>query len=156
MKLINFLFIWCVLQVSVNAQSVSELISQAQKLELQKNESAALEKYKQALLTDKHNLDALCGASFMCARIGNRETNSDKKNAYFRTAKVFAEEAMKINPNSSNANYMMAVAMGRIALISGPRDKVAASRDIKKYASAAVKLDPAQRGAWHVLGKYNY
>ena len=138
------------------SQQASDYILQAQKLEASKNEVAALDKYKQALLLEKNNLDALCGASLMCNRIGNRESDETKKKAFFRTAHIFAEEALKMNPKSSKANYVMAVAKGRIAMISGPKDKVAASRDIKKFADNAVRFDPSNAAAWHVLGKYNY
>lgn len=143
----------CLLSI---AQSANDYVSQAIKMEQAKNEVAALDKYKKALLIDKNNVEALCGASFMCSRIGNREKDEAKKKAFFNTAKLFAEQALKLNANSSRANYIMAVAMGRMALISGSKDKVAASRDIKKHADLAVKLDPKNSGAWHVLGKYNY
>lgn len=92
-----------------------------------------------------------------CVRgVGNREKDDSKKKAFFNTAKLFAEQALKLNANSSRANYVMAVAMGRMAMISGSKDKVAASRDIKKYADHAIKIDPKNSSAWHVLGKYNY
>jgi tetratricopeptide (TPR) repeat protein len=50
----------------------------------------------------------------------------------------------------------MAVAMGRIALISPTKEKIAAVRDIKKYAENAVALNPSHAGAWHVLGVWNW
>lgn len=50
------------------AQSANDYVSQAKKMEQAKNEMAALkEKYKLALLIDKNNVEALCGASFMCS-----------------------------------------------------------------------------------------
>ena len=50
----------------------------------------------------------------------------------------------------------MAVAMGRMALISGSKEKVAASRDIKKYVDQAIKLDAGNEQAWNVLGKWHF
>lgn len=138
------------------SQSITELNGQIKQYLLAKNEPATLACYKQILILDKNNIDALCGASFMCSRIGNREKDAAKKKSFFNTAKIFAQQALKINSNYSQANYVMAVAMGRIALISGSQDKVAASRDIKKYADNAVKLDASNAAAWHTLGKYNY
>ncbi len=152
-----FLFLFTVLFSGyVYSQKTTELLAQAKQQEQARNEMGALDKYKQVLLIDRNNVEALCGASFMCSRCGNREATKEKKIAMFNTAKTFAMQAIKLNPNSSFANYVMAVAMGRMALISGSKDKVAASRDIKKYADKAAQLDPKFAGNWHVIGKYNY
>ena len=43
-----------------------------------------------------------------------------------------------------------------MALISSAKEKVAASRDIKKYAELAIQYDPSHGGAYHLLGKWNY
>ncbi len=43
-----------------------------------------------------------------------------------------------------------------MALNSSTKEKVAASRSIKKYAELALKYDPKNAGAWHVLGRWNY
>jgi hypothetical protein len=104
------------------SQSITELNGQIKQYLLAKNEPATLACYKQILILDKNNIDALCGASFMCSRIGNREKDAAKKKSFFNTAKIFAQQALKINSNYSQANYVMAVAMGRIALISGSQD----------------------------------
>jgi tetratricopeptide (TPR) repeat protein len=50
----------------------------------------------------------------------------------------------------------MAVAMGRIAMISGAKEKVAASREVKKYAELAIKFNPQYAKAFYILGKWNY
>jgi len=138
------------------AQTAADLVRQADQLEKDRKEEAALAKYKEALKLEPTNLEALCGASFMCSRVGNREANKSMKEAYFKTAKIYAEGALKKNAANAEANYVMAVAMGRMALISGSKDKVAASRDIYKYAQKAVQIDPRYALAWHVLGKYNF
>ncbi len=155
----NTLIVICTVAASVSpaaAQSAADLVLQGDQLEKDRKEEAALAKYKDALKLEPTNLDALCGASFMCSRVGNRQTSKTLKEAYFKTAKIYAEGALKKNPGSAEANYVMAVAMGRLALISGSKDKVAASRDIYKYAQKAVQINPRYALAWNVLGKYNY
>ncbi len=132
------------------------LVKQGKDFLSQMKEEEALEKFKAALKSDPNNYEAAWNASIMCSRIGNRQTDDTKKKEYFVIAKQYAVKALKLNPNDAESNYSMAVAMGRMALISGAKDKVAASRDIKNYADLAVKLNPNHAGAWHVLGKWNF
>ena len=132
------------------------LVKQGNDLLSQMKEEEALEKYKAALKSDPNNYEAAHGASLMCSRIGNRQTDDQKKREYFVVAKQYAVKSLKLNPTDAESNFVMAVAMGRMALISGSKDKVAASRDIKNYADLAVKYNPNHAGAWHVLGKWNY
>ena len=53
-------------------------------------------------------------------------------------------------------NFVMSVALGRKAMISGPQERVAASRAIKRYAERAIELDSTNAGAWHVLGRWHF
>ena len=50
----------------------------------------------------------------------------------------------------------MALAMGRIALISSGEEKVRAGKEIKTYAEKAIRLDPKIYKAYHILGKWQY
>ncbi|WP_291911228.1 tetratricopeptide repeat protein [Chitinophaga sp. CB10] len=138
------------------AQTVDEMVAQAKQLEVQMKEQEAFDKDKEILKIQPTQLDALIQASEMASRIGNRQKDKAAKTNYFNQAKDYAGAALKVNPNSAMANYAMSVAMGRMALISGAKDKVAASKDVKKYADLAIKLDPGFGPAYHVLGKWNY
>ncbi len=132
------------------------LVKQGKDLLAQTKEEDALEKFKGALKSDPNNYEAAWHASLMCSRIGNRQADENKKKEYFVVAKQYAVKSLKLNPADAESNFVMAVAMGRMALISGSKDKVAASRDIKNYADLAIKYNPNHAGAWHVLGKWNY
>ncbi len=145
---INFLF--------AQSSDAPLLVKQGKDLLAQMKEEAALEKFKAALKSDPNNYEAAWNASIMCSRIGNRQADDTKKREYFVTAKQYAVKALKLNPTDAESNYAMAVAMGRMALISGAKDKVGASRDIKNYVDLALKYNPNHAGAWHVLGKWNY
>lgn len=132
------------------------LVKQGKDLLTQMKEEDALEKFKAAIKSDPLNYEAAWNASLMCSRIGNRQADETKKKEYFVIAKQYAVKSLKLNPTDAESNFAMAVAMGRMALISGAKDKVAASRDIKNYADLAIKYNPNHAGAWHVLGKWNY
>ncbi|SJZ70223.1 TPR repeat-containing protein [Chitinophaga eiseniae] len=154
-RMLTISFLLCAV-LFANAQSVDEMVEQARQLELQMKEEAALEKDKEILKIQPGEIKALTQASQMCSRIGNRQKDKSAKTNYFNQAKTYAQSALKVAPNNADANLAMAVAMGRMALISGAREKVAASKDVKKYAELAIKFNPNLAQAYHVLGKWNY
>jgi tetratricopeptide (TPR) repeat protein len=92
----------------------------------------------------------------MNSRIGWRTVDAAAKKNYYLKAKEFAQKAISLKPNDAESNFVMAVAMGRMAEISGAKERVAASKDIKKYVDLALKYNDQHAGAWHVLGKWNY
>jgi len=144
---------FCFAQVN----QVTALIAEAKSLDASAHEEAALQKFLQVLQLDPNNYEATWNISLLHSKIGNRITNSEKtRDQYFNYAKQYAEKALKLNPNDAESNYVMAAAMGRMALISGPKEKVAASRDIRKYAELAIRFNPNHAGAWYILGKWNY
>ncbi len=153
----NITMITCLILLSISsfAQSAKELVQQGNKAMKAMKETEALDFYKKAIAKEGNNVGALCGASFMSSRVGNRQSSSSMKKKYFKEAKAYAIKAVKLAPTSSTANYVTAVAMGRMALISGSKEKVAASRDIKKYAEKAIKLNPKNAKAHSVLGTWH-
>lgn len=137
------------------AQDINALQKEAERLEATSQEEA-FKKYQEILTIQPVNLNALCKASELCSFIGNRQATKSAKLSYFRAARRYAEVALRINPNSSEANFVMAVAMGRTALISSGREKIEAVNDIKKYAELSIKANPNNFKPYHVLGKWHY
>jgi len=138
------------------SQDIPVLIKEAEKLESSFREYDALQKYKEVLRHQPAHLNALCRASDLCSRIGHREKDKAKKADYFKAAKTYAEIALKVNAQSAEANFVMAVAMGRMAMISSGKEKVQYVNEIRKYAETTLKYDPNSFKAYHVLGKWNY
>lgn len=137
------------------AQDISLLQKEAERLE-SSNEELALQKCQEILKLQPTNLTALCKSSELCSSIGRRETVSEKKIAYFKSAKRYAEQALHINANSSEANFVMAIAIGRMALVLSGREKIAAVDEIKKYAQLSIKCDPNNYKPYHVLARWHY
>lgn len=135
--------------------NVAELLLEAKNLRDAFKESEALVVYNKVLDKDANNLEALCGASFLTARIGFRTAEPEKSKMYAE-AKSLADRALAVNPNDAEANYVEALAMGRIAEISPTKEKIEASKDVKKYSEKTISLDKTHAGAWHLLGKWHY
>lgn len=142
----------------ITTAGVSQSMNMAKADSLFENydEEKALAAYNNILDEDPDNLSALWHASLLYSRIGNRLNDEDEEKEYFNNAKDLAQRALDVDSTSAEANFVMAVAMGRMALIVGAKERVAASRDIKKFADRALEADAEHAGAWHVLGRWNY
>lgn len=151
------IIIFCFLAVSsAFAQDVNKLLREAIQLEQSLREADAFNKYKEILRVSPINMDALTKCSELSSRIGNRQPTKAGKQDYFRAAQTYAELALRVNANNADANFVMAMAMGRKALTESGKARVAAVKDIKRYADAALRINPNHSKAWHVIGKWNY
>ena len=155
-KSIFLLAVFWVVPLLLTAQGISELEQRADSLYQQFEEKQALDLYNQILEENPDHYEALWRSSFLHSRIGNRFDDEDDQEEYFNNGIDLAERALEVDSTDTQSNFVMSVAMGRKALISGARERVAASRDIKKYVDRALQYDSTNAGAWHVLGRWNF
>jgi tetratricopeptide (TPR) repeat protein len=141
--------------VPAAAQDVTYLIREGELLEKTLKEEDALHKYQEALQLSPNNLPALVKCSEMSSIVGNRQKEKNKKTEYFEAARTYAESALKQNDKDPDANYVMAMALGRMALIHSGKEKARNVRDIKKYADAALAVNPKHIKSMFILGKWH-
>jgi tetratricopeptide (TPR) repeat protein len=149
-------FLLLILPFENRSQDVEVMLREAQQLESTYKENDALKKYLEILHYQSYNLSALCKTSELYSRLGKRQSTKDKQKEYYTTAKSYAQKALQANSNSSDANFVMAVAMGRMALISSGEEKINAVKEIKSYAEKCIHIDPNNFKGYHVLGKWHY
>jgi tetratricopeptide (TPR) repeat protein len=154
LRLLTFLFI-CFPGL-LFSQDVSQLLKEAQQQESLLHENEAFLKYAQVVKLDAVNLTALWKCSELCSRIGARQPDKEKMKPYFVAAKNYASAALSVNTNSSEANCAMAFALGRISRVSTTKERIILARDVKFYVDKAIRLDPANFRAYHILGRWNY
>lgn len=150
------IFFTCWVSLSLQAQSVEELFAQAQLLEKQMKDGEALLKYKEVLQVSPGHVSSFNQSSLISGREGARLKDKVQKQEFFNNAKIYAFEALKVEPENPTANYAMAMAWAQIGSISGAKEKVAAFSETKKYADLAIKYKPDYAEAYHLLGKWNY
>jgi len=138
------------------AQDVNAVIKEADRLEAVPDENAALVKFKEALKIKPTHIHALSKCSELCSRIGQRQTNAKLRDDYYLAAKIYAQTALKIDSTNSEANTSMAIMLGRSTLTKSGKEKVVSAKDLKKYVETAIKSDPNNFLAWHVLGRWHY
>ncbi len=154
-KLIFVVFFLFFTSETIRAQNVESMMVEAKKMvEVQKEDEALMILMKVVEKVPNH-YEALWNAAFLMCRVGNRQTEPGVKANYFRNAKEYSQRAIQANPTDAEGYFVMALAMGRIALIAGSKEKVAASADIKTNATKAVELNPNHAGAWHILSLWN-
>lgn len=150
------LLVFFVAALPLTAQNVAMLMQQAASLEKSFRDEEALKKYLEVLKYDADNMDALCKTSELYSIVGKRLSTKEQQKEYYKKGEVFARKAIRINPNHSEANFAMAISMGRMALISSGKEKVAAVKEIKTYADKCIQIDPKNFKGYHVLGKWHY
>jgi tetratricopeptide (TPR) repeat protein len=141
---------------AVMAQDVAALMQQAEKLEKEFRDQEAINKYMEVLKVDPFNIAALCKSSELYSVVGKRLSTKEQQNNYYKKGEDLARRALKVNPDYSEANFAMAIAMGRQALISSGDQKVKAVKEIKNYADKCIRLDPKNYKGYHLLGKWHY
>jgi tetratricopeptide (TPR) repeat protein len=143
--------------ILTNAQDINALIAEGNRLEFIPDEKAAFKKFKEVLKLNATNIYALNKCSELCSRIGQRETvNTKLRTEYYQAAKIYAETALKIDPKNSEANCVMAIALGRSSMTKSGKDKIENAKEVKKYVDAAIAGDSKNFKAWHVLGRWQY
>lgn len=140
----------------VAAQDVAALIKEADRLEAVPDEKAAFAKFKAVLNIQSLNIYALNKCSELCSRIGKRQLDKKLRDEYYAAAKTYAGIALKIDPNNSEANCVMAMSLGRSSMAKTGKEKINNAKDIKKYIDLAIKNDPKNFKAWHILGRWHY
>ena len=156
MKLLIVFLISILTFLKPAAQDINALVQEADQLENAPDEKAALAKFKDALKIKPTHLHALSKSSELCSRIGQRQTNTKVRDDYYKAAKIYAETALMIDSTNSEANTSMAIMLGRSTLTKSGKEKVASAKDLKKYVEAAIKYNPTNFLAWHVLGRWHY
>lgn len=72
-----------------------------------------------------------------------------------RKALSYAERAVAAAPNECDSHLSVAICLGKLTPYLGNREMIEASRKIKTEADKAVKLNPKNDYAWHLLGRWH-
>jgi tetratricopeptide (TPR) repeat protein len=132
------------------------MLKEAERLESVPDEIAAFHKFRDVVRIQPLNIYALNKCSELCSRIGKRQTNVQVREDYYSAAKSYAGIALKINPNNSQANCAMAMVLGRGSMARSGKEKIENAKEVKKYVDIAIKNDPLNYLAWHILGRWHY
>jgi len=160
MMFVMRLFFFCLMIIfllpATRAQTAETYVNHGMNYEKQLNESMAYKSYQDALRLQPQHLYALIRCSELASRIGKLQKSEAAQQKYYQDALNYARRALKINPNDSDANLVLSIAYGRLALLKSGSEKVAYVKEIKSYAEKSLYHNRSNFKALHVLGKWHY
>lgn len=134
-------------------QSAAEHVAAGDKEYDAKNLQSALQHYEAAVAADSSNVEALWKAANAAVDLG--EFNDAERQKLYAHGEQLGRLAIRANPQSANAHFALAKALGRVALSKGQSEKVKYARVVHDEAREALRLDSLNAGALHVLGMWN-
>ena len=140
---------------TASAQDAAAVIQLAERDRAALNATGALARYETALAAAPSAYELLWRAARESTDLGESASDATKRTEYYRKAEGYARRSVAANGNGADGHFMLAVALGRIALSVGSRERVRYAAEIRSEALAAVKLEPTHAGALHVLGVWN-
>jgi tetratricopeptide (TPR) repeat protein len=142
---------------AAGAQDVATHIAAGDAARCERNPAQALTHYREALALDTTSYEANWKASRVLVDEGLMLPDAQKarRDTLYAEARALAERAVRIDPNGADGHYMVAVAIGRVALTMSARQRVRLAKVIRDEALRATELNPRHDGALHVLGRWN-
>ena len=117
--------------------------------------NGAADAYLTVINFDPNNYEAHWKAGDQYTEIADRFDVKHQKESYFGQARVLCERAIKINPKGHEGHFRLAVALGRLALFKGGKEKIRLSKMIKAEADTAIGLNPQADLVYHLLGRWH-
>jgi len=119
------------------------------------DDKGALDAYLNALTLDSLSYEANWKASRAYLDVGEVIEDDDERAEYYQNGTACARRAVRIEPEGSKGHLFLAIALGRIALDAGAKERIRLSKQIKEEVDLAIKYNPKDDIAYHVLGRWN-
>ena len=166
-KLTGFFCIFFLILMSVNGmagdqdstccESKKGCMAVADSLSDAWNHEEAASKYKKILEEHPDKYEALWKAARELTEWANflPEDEKELKEPLFLEATDMARKATKVNPEGWEGYYRLSVALGRLALFRGGKEKINLSKAVKAAADSSIMINPDEAGPYHVLGRWH-
>lgn len=117
--------------------------------------SDATKAYTQAHHDDPKSYEAAWKLARAYADSATLSASAAAQERLCRQAETAARAAVALRPDGAKGHAFLAVALGKLALFEGGKQKVRLSREIEVEAKKALEFDPKDDLAHHVLGVWN-
>jgi tetratricopeptide (TPR) repeat protein len=135
--------------------SVEALITKGDAAYKKFDNKAALEFYKKAVETHPQNYEAAWKSARAYVDVGEKLSDTKERRSYYEKGYEYAKKAVGYNPNGAKGHLYLSIAIGRVALDAGAKERVKLSKEVKSEVDKALAIDPQDDVAWHVLGRWH-
>jgi tetratricopeptide (TPR) repeat protein len=139
---------------SVNPD-VAAKIAQGDSAHAAMSPAFALAHYEAALAIDSMSYEALWKASRDAVDLGEFDADPDRREQYFAEGEKYARRAVAARGDDAEGHFVLARALGRVALTLGVKQRVNYAKEIRAQALEALEYDSLHPGALHVMGRWN-
>lgn len=157
MQLLRIFLVFLILGgLAVFAQDAvpADLVNKGDLLYDKFDNNGAMDAYQKALEADPMNYEAAWKLSRTIVDIGETLTGDERAAMYIK-GEEFARKAIAIDSTGAKGHLQLSIALGRVALDASAKERIRMSKEIKKEADLAIKYDPNDDIAYHVLGRWN-
>ena len=114
----------------------------------------ALKFYLPAEKLDPNNVRLLVHIAREYRHLMSDATKPEEKLQFGNTALDYAQRAVALAPDDTEAQLAVAISYGKLLPLQGSKQQFTNSRLIKAAADKVIALDPNNDLAWHVLGRW--
>jgi tetratricopeptide (TPR) repeat protein len=140
---------------TLRAEPADELIKNGDAFDQRFKSAEALECYLPAEKLEPRNASLLLRIARQYRYLMSDATSPKEKLRLGGIALDYSQRAAALAPNDSEAQLSVGITYGKMLPLMGTKEQVAASPRIKESAENALKLDPRNDTAWHVLGRWH-
>ncbi|MDB6004087.1 MAG: hypothetical protein JWR15_1074 [Prosthecobacter sp.] len=138
-----------------SAQTAHELIAKGDVFDVTFEANRALNYYLQAAELEPKNVPLLLRIARQYRYLMAQARTNEAKLKFGSTALGYDQRAAALAPNDSEAQLSPAITYGKMLPYQGAKVQVEVSPLIKAAADRAIRLDPKNDTAWHVLGRWH-
>ncbi|WP_395746957.1 hypothetical protein [Prosthecobacter sp.] len=160
MKLHSYIHVLCGIALLAGvlpcpAQTASELVAKGDVFDRTFDANRALNYYLQAVELEPNHVPLLLRIARQYRYLLAQARSNEDKLKFGNIALGYGLRAAKLAPDDSEAQLSPAITYGKMLPYQGSKTQVEVSPLIKAAADKAIKLDPRNDTAWHVLGRWH-
>jgi len=138
-----------------HAQTANDLMGLGDGFDRTFQAAKALQHYIPAEKLEPQNVPLLLRIARQYRHLMTDASLSAEKLRLGGMALSYGKRAAALAPNDSEAQLSPAITYGKMLPLQGSKEQVDASPRIKAGADKAIRLDPRNDVAWHVLGRWH-
>ncbi|MDZ4287591.1 MAG: hypothetical protein U0984_06520 [Prosthecobacter sp.] len=137
------------------AETTETLLKRAMVYDVQLKAAEALALYQQAEKQQPEDADILVRIARQYRHLMADAKAKEEKLRLGNLALDYGRRAVALAPKNSDAQLSTAISYGKMVTLLSSKEQMEASKQIKASADKAIRLNPRNDLAWHIVGRWN-